>query len=231
MMLYEFPKLVHHFSLERVGMQIDYQILDEKKALSQEMLKLCARLDRKLDVQPDGVGGFWINRIDYRGIRIDEMRLARYKAAKEGSFSGTYQQQQELYEATAGICHVTQHKTDQGQQCWIGDCIDCWKSLICPCAVFIHYKEQIDYFANPIGGSCKQGQQAHSLIIPKIRHVDPEQSGFDLPVNGVCGKPTAPPKTMKNALIPLSQTQEVESESDNNMKVSGSSQKKKTKQN
>ena len=106
------------------------------------------------------------------------MRLARYKAAKEGSFSGTYQQCQELYEATAGICHVTQHKTDQGQQCWIGDCIDCWKSLICSCAVFIHYKEQIDYFANPIGGSCKQGQQAHSLIIPKIRHVDPEQSGF-----------------------------------------------------
>ena len=76
MMLYEFPKLVHHFSLERVGMQIDYQILDEKKALSQEMLKLCARSDRKLDVQPDGVGGFWINHIDYRGIQIDEMRLA-----------------------------------------------------------------------------------------------------------------------------------------------------------
>jgi hypothetical protein len=37
MMLYEFPKLVHHFSLERVGMQIDYQILDEKKALSQDL--------------------------------------------------------------------------------------------------------------------------------------------------------------------------------------------------
>ena len=57
-MLYEFPKLVHHFSLERVGMQIDYQILDEKKALSQEMLKLCARLDRKVDVQPDGAAVF-----------------------------------------------------------------------------------------------------------------------------------------------------------------------------
>ena len=48
-MLYEFPKLVHQLSLERVGMKIDYQILDEKKALSQEMLKLCARLDRKLE--------------------------------------------------------------------------------------------------------------------------------------------------------------------------------------
>ncbi len=127
---------------------------------------------------------------------------------------------------------MTQHKTDhQGQQCWIGDCIDCWKCLICPCAVFIHYKEQIDYFANPIGGSRKRGPQANSLIIPKIRHVDPEQSGFDLPLNGVRGKPTAPPKTMKNALIPLSQTQEVESESDNDMKVSGSSQKTKRKLN
>jgi hypothetical protein len=91
MMLYEFPKVVHHFSLERLGMKIEYQILDEKKALSQEMLKLCARLDRKLDVQqPDGAKGFWINCIDYRGIRIDEMRLARYKAANEGSFTGTY---------------------------------------------------------------------------------------------------------------------------------------------
>jgi hypothetical protein len=94
MMLYEFQKLVHHFSLEWVGMQIDYQILDEKKSISQEMIKLCARLDRKLDVQPDGAGGFWINHINYRGIRIDEMRLARYKAASEGSFSGTYQHQQ-----------------------------------------------------------------------------------------------------------------------------------------
>jgi hypothetical protein len=62
--------------------------------------------------------------------------------------------------------------------------------------------------------------------------VDPEQSGFDLAVDGVRGKPTAPPKTMKNALIPLSQTQELESESDNDLKLSGSSPKnKKTKQN
>jgi hypothetical protein len=58
MMLCGFPKLVvHHFSLEHVGMQIDYQILNEKKALSQEMLKLCAILDRELDVQPDGALG------------------------------------------------------------------------------------------------------------------------------------------------------------------------------
>jgi hypothetical protein len=74
-----------------------------------------------------------------------------------------------LYEATAGICHVTEHKKDQGKQFWIGDCIDCLKTIICPGAVFIHYKNQIDYFANPMGGSPhRQGQQAHSFIIPKI---------------------------------------------------------------
>jgi hypothetical protein len=59
----------------------------------------------------------------------------------------------------------------------------------------------------------------------------PREQRFDLAVNGEGGKPTAP-QTMKNVLIPLSQTQEVESESDNYLKLSGSSQKnKKTKQN
>jgi hypothetical protein len=69
-------------------MQTDYQILDEKKALSQEMLMLCARLYQKLDVQPNCVGVFWINCVDYRGIRnyrgirMDEMKLARYSSQR-----------------------------------------------------------------------------------------------------------------------------------------------------
>jgi hypothetical protein len=70
------------------------------------------------------------------------------------------------------------------------------------CAVSIYYKQQIDYFANPIGGSQKQ-QQVHQSIIPKICHSSPEQSGFRLSVNSVYGKPNHPPKTrMKNLLTP-----------------------------
>jgi hypothetical protein len=67
--------------------------------------------------------------------------VARSKSAYEVSFSGIYQQQQELHESTAGIHHANEHKTDQpGQTVFDGwlHIVDSWKSWICPCAVFIH---------------------------------------------------------------------------------------------
>ena len=152
MLAHEFPKLIHDFSLRKVGVErhlsvhIHSSVMDKQSKRFQELLLYTDLVDDSLDYffcNESGVDVIYINTEHFVGNNVTRKRIKEYRQVLKGQSDLGHKQRNVVFEQVSSLCRVAAHRDSDGRIKHTGACPDFFNKTYCHHCAYFQYKDEL----------------------------------------------------------------------------------------